>query len=112
MANPDRSAEQDKQDLFISRYGVRTLREVNPIELGRKPTEEVITAEGFRIRGRNETSVVRALNSLNGIPVSVLEENMGGFLVPGQSLTEVLAKDNETVLGMGMTHQQLADFLY
>jgi hypothetical protein len=35
-----------------------------------------------------------------------------GFLGKKESLIEVLAKDNDTVLGMGLTHQKLADFLH
>lgn len=33
------------------------------------------------------------------------------FLGPDESLLDVLATDNDTVLGLGLTHQQLADFL-
>ncbi len=33
------------------------------------------------------------------------------FLGPQESLLELMAKDNDTVLGMGLRHMQLADFL-
>ncbi len=83
-------------------------------------TPEVITTpEGFKVHGRNETSLIRSLTSLNGTPITDLEAIMrpkeisnAGFLGKDESLTEVLAEDNDTVLEMGLTHQQLGDFLH
>ncbi len=89
-----------------------------PEQIGQAP-EVITTPEGFRIHGQNETSLIRSLKSLNGIPVAQLEANMRpmsmseeGLLGMGESLTEVLADDNDTVLGMGLTHQELADFIH
>lgn len=83
------------------------------------PPEVITTPEGFKIHGRNETSLIRSLTSFNGTPVSELEDRMkpssysqAGFLGEDESLIDVLAEDNDTVLEMGLTHQQLADFLH
>ncbi len=88
-------------------------------EQGGDPPEVITTPEGFKIHGRNETSLIRSLTSLNGTPITDLEAIMrpkeisnAGFLGKDESLTEVLAEDNDTVLGMGLTHQQLGDFLH
>jgi len=81
--------------------------------------QEKTTAEGFKISGVNETSLIRSLSLLNGISIDRLEAQMrpgvlsnAGFLGKDESLTQVLAKDNDAVLGMGLTHQKLADFLF
>ncbi|NLG06465.1 MAG: hypothetical protein GX559_02070 [Candidatus Pacebacteria bacterium] len=80
--------------------------------------EIITTPEGFKIHGENETSLILSLTSLNGKPISQLENIMrpgassgAGFLGNHESLIEVLVDDNETVLGLGLTHQQLANFL-
>jgi len=81
--------------------------------------QEKTTVEGFKIFGVNETSLIRSLSSLNGIPIDRLEAQMrpgvssnAGFLGENESLAQVLAEDNDAVLGMGLTHQKLADFLF
>lgn len=96
----------------------------SPPEQTNNLPEVVTTPEGFKINGRNETSLIRSLSTLNGTPIAQLERRMcprigtygviteAGFLGMDESLTDVLADDNETVLGMGLTHQELADFLH
>lgn len=81
-------------------------------------TEAITTPEGFTINGKNETSLIRSLLSLNGTAISTLEERMRpnkystiGFLSEDESLIDVLSTDNDTVIEMGLTHRQLADFL-
>lgn len=104
---------------LITKFGTKVLRKLTPEELGLKTTEVVTTQEGFKIHGVNETSLIRSLKSLNGTPIQELESRMqsggisgSGFLGSDESLTQVLAEDNDTVLRMGLTHQQLAEFLF
>lgn len=101
--------------LFIEAFGAQVLRELTPQELGRSDAEVVTTAEGFNIGGRNESSLIRSLTSLNGVSIDSLERRMRSgmteFLGRNESLLEVMVTDNDTVLGMGLTHQQIADFL-
>lgn len=102
--------------------------------------EQTGSPQEFVVGGRNETSVIRNLVEINGIPTAQLEETMHGgfteedvedlaelgisegsfayfqvyedvFLGPKDSLIETLVRDNDIVLAMGLTHQQLADFL-
>lgn len=70
---------------------------------------------GFDVGGVNKTSLIRTVTELNGIPIAELEKSMrpgsraySGFLGPEESLIEVLAADNDLVLGLGLTHQQIA----
>lgn len=120
---------------------------------------EKMKGTGFIVGGRNETSVIRNLVQMNGIPIAELEINMRDgltaeeqaedfkeqaedfgesqlyispedassltegqkqslwdtyneiYLGPDDSLINTLAGDNDTVLGLGLTHQQLADCL-
>lgn len=78
---------------------------------------------GFTVGGKNPTSAVRALEMLNGIPIHVLEERMRpgnndyhgsqvGFLGEGESLRDVMARDNDFVLSKGLTHQEIARHLH
>ncbi|MEQ8766854.1 MAG: hypothetical protein RL885_23270 [Planctomycetota bacterium] len=74
----------------------------------------------FVIGGRNETVTIRSLESINGISIAEIETRMrpgaegeagstAGFLGPDESLLEVMATDNETVVETwGLTHQDLA----
>jgi hypothetical protein len=61
------------------------------------------------------TLAIRSQQTINNIPISELEKTMrpgrssqAGFLGQTEHLLDVLAKDNETVLGNGLTHQQMA----
>lgn len=104
--------------LFIEREGRSFLRQLSPAEIDVGAREIIVTPEVFRVNGTNETSLIQSLESLNGISISTLEELMrprhlsgAGFLGPDEALLDILAADNDTVLGAGLTHQQLADFL-
>jgi hypothetical protein len=89
---------------------------VGPIE------EKVDDVTGFRYGGVNTTETIRRLQSINGIPINELEEIMRpevfrnegsieGFLGHHESLLDVMAEDNDWVLGQKLTHQQLAKAL-
>lgn len=125
------SSEGEPASLIVTRYGLPVLRQLTPEEMGVKPTEVIPTPESFKIHGVNETPLIRSLRSLNGTPISTLETRMrpagaaymglpgesggisgGGFLGRNESLPQVLGDDNDTVLGMGLNHQQLASFLF
>jgi hypothetical protein len=92
------------------------------------------SAPPFQIGGRNSTLTIRALTQIRGVPIGILEQRMRpgndsplsdgssfersdrGFLGPRESLVQVMAEDNDLVLGQwGLTHQALAapllDFL-
>lgn len=99
--------------------GKTILRKITPEELESPNPKPVETKEGFKIRGVNETALVKSLKTLGGVTIYQLEAEMrpgeishGGFLGRGERLLDILAEDNDAVLGMGLTHQQLADFLF
>nr|MCK4929481.1 hypothetical protein [Nanoarchaeota archaeon] len=84
----------------------------------------------FIINGVNDRNTIESLTSLTGLSTSELEKRMwpddrefselkrgeyhgsnsgfGGFIKPGESLLEIMARDNDLVLDMGYTHQQVA----
>ncbi len=77
---------------------------------------------GFKYGGVNTTSDIRGLKSINGEFIGELEMMMRpkrtghygsieGFLGHTESLLDVMAADNDWVLGKGLTHQQLAKVL-
>ncbi|HEY4034395.1 MAG TPA: hypothetical protein VGL94_10575, partial [Ktedonobacteraceae bacterium] len=77
-----------------------------------KPTSK------FRIGHMNSIESIRNLQSINGITIENLEARMrpscdsgAGFLGSNESLREVLIKDTKTVTEMGLTHQEMAEFL-
>jgi hypothetical protein len=95
----------------------KDFKDVAPAELAVEfvpPTKDPKT--GFVVGGKNTTALIRALKEINGIPIKNLESEMRpgkssqkGFLGPTESLLEVLAADNDYVLGnLGLTHQELA----
>ncbi|HEY4036066.1 MAG TPA: hypothetical protein VGL94_19075 [Ktedonobacteraceae bacterium] len=66
----------------------------------------------------NSTESIRNLQSINGITIENLEARMrprcdsgAGFLGSNESLREVIIKDTKTVTEMGLTHQEIAEFL-
>src|SRR5437763_1662012 len=79
---------------------------------------------GFVVGGKNDTALVRTLPSINGRTVAELEKDMrpaatsdvgsmAGFLGPDERLLDVLAADNDYVVGeLGLTHQELAKHLH
>lgn len=114
-----------------------------------KKAEERMNGTGFTVGGINQTSVIKNLTQINGIPIAELERRMRDFsgetgqqeeeiiaalehindhpptnfgkatidnyeaifLGPNESLIGLLAEDNDSVLGLNLTHQQLAGFL-
>jgi hypothetical protein len=90
---------------------------VTPAELGvelLQPRADPKT--GFIVAGKNKTEAIRALKELNGRPIADIERDMRpgklstkGFLGTDESLLQLLAEDNDLVLGkLGVTHQELA----
>lgn len=74
---------------------------------------------GFVVGGKNSSELVRGLTEINGISITDLEKSMrpqglsrAGFLGKYESLLDVMAADNDWVLGAGLTHQELARHLY
>ncbi len=101
-----RSADPPPKDysIFYEKY--------TPLE----PTKDAKT--GFVVGGKNDTEIIKGLTEINGIPIRELEESMrpqglstAGFLGKDEGLLEVLAADNDWVLGSGLTHQELARHL-
>lgn len=78
------------------------------------PTKDAKT--GFVVAGKNATKLIRGLTAINGQPIAKLEAMMrpkklsfSGFLDEDEKLLDVLAADNEFVVGtLGRTHQELA----
>src|SRR5262245_30734227 len=78
---------------------------------------------GFMVGGKNPTALIRKLTEISGRPIADLEADMrpgaetevgsgAGFLGRDEKLLDVLAADNEMVLGdLKLTHQQLARHL-
>lgn len=74
---------------------------------------------GFVIAGKNHTALLRTLPEIHGRSVADLEKAMRpgadsqkGFLGKDEKLLDVLAADNDFVLGKhGLTHQELARHL-
>gem|GEM_PF-2741307 len=94
------------------------------------PEELPDRSEEFAIGGVNDTEIIRGLRTINGVPVWKLEKLMrpaitivhgdlrasggisnAGFLGKDESLLDVLARDNDTVRELGLTHRQLAEVL-
>ncbi|MCS7046449.1 MAG: hypothetical protein NZO58_08855 [Gemmataceae bacterium] len=79
---------------------------------------------GFVVAGKNETALIRKLTELNGRKIAELEKDMRpgatsevssrlGFLGKDEKMLDVLAEDNDFVLGkLGLTHQELAKHLH
>jgi hypothetical protein len=101
------------------------LTNFDPKELGVTfitPTEDPKT--GFVVAGKNETALIRRLTEINGRTIAELEKDMRpgaasevgsrlGFLGKDEKLLDILAEDNDYVIGkLGLTHQQLARHLH
>jgi hypothetical protein len=75
---------------------------------------------GFIVGGKNTTKLIKGLKEINGKSIADLEKvmrpgasSMAGFLGKDEKLLDVLAADNETVLGeLKLTHQELAKHLH
>lgn len=78
---------------------------------------------GFVVGGVNSTALIRSLTELNGRPIEDLEREMrpgavgeggsdAGFLGRDEKLLDVMASDNELVLGeLKLDHQRIARHL-
>lgn len=87
-----------------------------------KPAKDDKT--GFLVGGKNETALIRKLTELNGRKIADLEKDMRpgaksevgsrlGFLGNDEKLLDILAEDNDFVVGkLGLTHQELARRLH
>lgn len=100
---------------------VKDYTDVKPESLGVKPVEPTKDPKtGFLVGGKNPTELIRKLTEINGRRIDVLERDMrpkklskAGFLGADEKLLDVLAMDNDYVLGeLGLTHQELARHLH
>jgi hypothetical protein len=91
------------------------------VDLGVKPFQPAKDAKtGFLVGGKNATKLIRKLTELNGRSIADLEKemrpgksSMAGFLGKEENLLDVLAMDNDFVLGKHkLTHQELARHLH
>jgi hypothetical protein len=101
------------------------LTNISPKDLGITfVTPEKDPKTGFVVGGKNETALIRRLTEINGRTIAELEKDMRpgaasdvgsrlGFLGKDEKLLDVLAEDNDYVVGkLGLTHQQLARHLH
>jgi hypothetical protein len=101
--------------------GPTDFTKANPKDLGIKavkPTKDPST--GFVVGGKNSTELIRKLTEIAGRSIADLEKDMRpgalsgkGFLGKDERLLDVLAEDNDYVVGkLGMSHQELARHLH
>jgi hypothetical protein len=99
---------------------VEQVSHLTPEYLGVKPWEQKKESTGFIIGGVNKTELIKRLPSLTGIPIEQLGQDLrpgkysskgsvAGFLGPEDDLLSTMAADNDTVLGAGLTHQEVAE---
>jgi len=99
--------EKDWRDVPLKELGIETL----------KPMKDDKT--GFVAGGKNDTALLRKLTHINGRTIDELEKDMRpgglstkGFLGPKEKLLDILAEDNDHVVGkLGLSHQELARHL-
>ncbi|GAA2789606.1 hypothetical protein [Kribbella solani] len=102
-------------------------RAITPAEIGMRPVPRSTQPDGFVIGGANETEVIRRLTELGGRPIQELEawmrpfdpdrplepvdhhRSQAGFLGPKDGLLRTLARDNEVVRRLGLTHTEVGD---
>lgn len=98
------------------------------VEVGRYYVRPVVPEKdprtGFVVGGKNTTDVIRQATELNGRKIAELEKDMRpgaksevgtskGFLGAEEKLLDILAADNDYVVGeLGLTHQELARHLH
>ena len=90
-----------------------TRHKIGDFKLGKKTKDK---NSAFEVNGANQSDLIAELTSLNGIPIDEIERQLrseesgsdAALLGASESLLQLLAKDNETVVGHGLTHQQLA----
>lgn len=97
---------------------IKDYTKVPPADLGIEPVKPEKDAKtGFVAGGKNATKTIRALTEINGLKIATLERMMrpnmlstAGFLGPDESLLDVLAADNDYVVGdLKLTPQALAE---
>ncbi|QEH35782.1 hypothetical protein OJF2_43390 [Aquisphaera giovannonii] len=104
---------------------IRDFTNTDPASLGVRlvqPRKDPKT--GFVVGGKNSTKLLRTLAEINGRAIADLEADMrpgakspvgsdGGFLGKRESLLEVMAADNDEVVGrLGLTHQEVARHMH
>jgi hypothetical protein len=100
--------QKDYKDIDLTKHGIRAVKESKDAKTG------------FLVGGKNTTAVIRGLTHINDIKVPDLERVMrpkklsqAGFLGPDEKLLDILAADNDYVVGkLGLTHQELARHLH
>ncbi|WP_107661091.1 hypothetical protein [Nocardia suismassiliense] len=105
----------------------RVTRPVTAADVGVAPTPSSIEATGFIVAGDNATATIEALTSINGHSISDLERWMrpfdsdlpgsqgrvwyggsaAGFLGPHDRLLATMARDNDVVRSLGLSHREL-----
>src|SRR5262245_10999098 len=99
---------KDYKDIDLQKHGIPAVKE------SKEPKTGLITG------GKNTTAVIRGLTHINDIKIADLERVMrpkklsqAGFLGPDEKLLDILAADNDYVVGkLGLTHQALARHLH
>jgi hypothetical protein len=101
--------------------GPKDYVKVDPKDLGVEAVEPKKDPKtGFVVGGKNATALVKGLETINGIAVADLEKAMrpgglskAGFLGKDERLLDVMADDNDHVLGkLKLTHQEMARHLH
>jgi hypothetical protein len=103
--------------LLVALAAPKDYSDAKPKDLGLEWVEAKKDAKtGFLVGGKNDTALIKKLTEINGIKIEDLEKVMrpgkssaAGFLGPDEKLLEVMAADNDYVLGeLGLTHQEIA----
>ncbi|WP_410787962.1 hypothetical protein [Kribbella sp. C-35] len=99
-------------------------RPVIPAELGLPEVPRAVEPSGFVVGGENDTESIRGLTELNGHSVEQLEawmrpadfggsvdfgSSQDGFLGRGDKLLRTMARDNDVVRKLGLTHAELGE---
>jgi hypothetical protein len=107
-AGDDKLPLKDFTDIKLADYGI-------------KPVPSKKDAKtGFVVGGKNTTKLIKGLTEINGKSIAYLEKKMRpgassreGFLGKDEKLLDVMAADNDAVLGeLKLTHQELAKHLH
>lgn len=100
----DKAGDRDYEKVPLGELGIQTVI----------PKKDART--GFVVGGTNKTKLIRGLTEINSRSIADLEADMrpkklsnSGFLGLNEKLLDVLAADNDYVVGtLGRTHQELA----
>ena len=96
---------------------------IQPAKMPAATVSAMSTTKGpkatFKVGGVNDSAVIRALTSLNGLTIKELNQrlkpsgaiasSLEGFIGKNEDLVSVLITDNDFVIRAGFTHQQLAE---